>query len=162
MTHLLRDRHVFYVTATGNFNIFNTLTLKQIFWKSETFLKKLELHFLVARTKIDKATFPYKTALSEANVITNRIESTQRTYHKVRYFASNYFIFWKFCVRRRASCKELIWWPTTQMSIFMLFVSAGVLFEGGFCLWLLSLIHKRPIFSSYMMLCVIWCHLCNL
>ena len=34
----------------------------------QTFFKKLEYRFLVKSTKIDSATFPYKIALSEANV----------------------------------------------------------------------------------------------
>ena len=42
----------------GILNLFNTLTLKQIFWKTQTFLKELEYHFLVE--SID--------ALSEGNV----------------------------------------------------------------------------------------------
>ena len=37
----------------------------------KSFLKKLEYHFLVERTKIEKSSFPYKTAMSEANVKTN-------------------------------------------------------------------------------------------
>ena len=44
-------------------------------------------------TKIENASFPYKTAMSEANVKTNRIASTKWTYHKERSFDSNYFIF---------------------------------------------------------------------
>ena len=36
----------------------------------ETFLKKLECRFLVESIKIENVTFPYKTALSEANVKT--------------------------------------------------------------------------------------------
>ena len=89
--------------------VFNTLTLKQIFWKTEIFLKKLEHHFLVESTKIKNASFPYKTAISEANVKTNRMVSSKWTYHKGRSFASNYFIFWKFCFSLRTSYKELIW-----------------------------------------------------
>ena len=46
--------------------IFNTLTLKQIFWKTKTFFKKLQ---------IENASFSYKTAVSEANVKTNRMVS---------------------------------------------------------------------------------------
>ena len=38
----------------------------------ETFFKKLE-YFLVESTKIENSKFPYKTALTEANVKTNRI-----------------------------------------------------------------------------------------
>ena len=55
----------------------NTLTLKQIFRKTKTFFKKLEYQFLVESVKIENATFPYKNALSEANVKTNRMESTE-------------------------------------------------------------------------------------
>ena len=74
-------------------NVFNTLILKQIFWKTKTFLKKLEYHFLVETTKIESTSFPFKTALSEANVKTNRMESTKWTYHEEWSFASDYFIF---------------------------------------------------------------------
>ena len=54
-------------------NVCNTLTLKQIFWKTNFFSQKLEYSFLVESTKIENASFPYKTAMSEANVKTNRI-----------------------------------------------------------------------------------------
>ena len=60
-----------------------------------TFFKKLEYRFLVESTKIENALFPCKTALSEANVKTNRMLSTKWNYHKERSFASNYFIFLK-------------------------------------------------------------------
>ena len=70
-------------------NDFNTLTLKYIFWKTQTLFKKLEYNFLVESTKIGNITFPYKTALSEANVKTNRMGSANWTYHKEQSFASN-------------------------------------------------------------------------
>ena len=78
-----------------NLNDFNTLTLKQIFWKTQTLFKKLEHRFLVGSTKNENATFPYKTALSEDNGKTNRMGSTKWIYYKERSFASNYFIFSK-------------------------------------------------------------------
>ena len=65
-------------------NVFNTLTLRLIFWKMKTFLKKLEPRFLFESTKIENASFPYKTAISEANVKTNRMVSTKWTYQKER------------------------------------------------------------------------------
>ena len=52
------------------FNYFNTLTLKQVFWKTKTFFQKLEYHFLVESTNIANASFSNKTAKSEANVKT--------------------------------------------------------------------------------------------
>ena len=76
-------------------NVFDTLTLKQIFWKTKTFFKTLEYHFLVESTKIENALFPYKTVTSEVNDKTNRMVSTKLTYHKERSFASNYSIFLK-------------------------------------------------------------------
>ena len=59
----------------------------------KTFFKKLENRFLIETTKIENASFPFKTALSEANVKTNRMVTTKWTYHKEWSFASNYFIF---------------------------------------------------------------------
>ena len=76
-------------------SVFNTLTLKEIFWKTKTFLKKLEYHFLVESTKIESASSPYKTSILEANLKTNRMVTTKWTYHEERSFASNYFIFLK-------------------------------------------------------------------
>ena len=89
-------------------NVFNTLTLKQNFWKRKTFFKKLEYYFLVESTEIENVSFRYKNAISEANVKTNRVVSTKWTYHKERSFASNFFIFWTFCFSLRTSYKELI------------------------------------------------------
>ena len=77
--------------TTGNLNDFNTLTLKLIFRKTQTLFKKLGYCFLVESTKIDNITFPYKTALSEPNVKTNRMGCTKLTYHKEQSFASNHF-----------------------------------------------------------------------
>ena len=71
------------------------MTLKQIFWKTKTFFKKLEYYFLVESIKIENALFPYKTAISEANVKTNKMVTTKWTHQNERSFASNYFIFLK-------------------------------------------------------------------
>ena len=58
-------------------NAFNILTFKQIFWNTKTFLKELEYRFLVESTNIENASFPYKTATSEANVKTNKMVTTK-------------------------------------------------------------------------------------
>ena len=55
----------------------------------------MESSFLVESTKIENASFPYKTAMSEANVKTNRRVSTKWTNHKEKSFTSNYFLFLK-------------------------------------------------------------------
>ena len=53
-------------------DVLNTLTLKQVFWKTKIFFKKLEYRFLLEITAIKNATFPYNTALSKDNL--NRTE----------------------------------------------------------------------------------------
>ena len=72
----------FYLTISGNF-------------ETKTFFKKLEYSFLIESTEIESASFPYTTAISEANVKTNTMVSTKCTYHKERSFARKPFIFLK-------------------------------------------------------------------
>ena len=50
-------------------NIFNTLTLKQVFWKSKTIFKKLKQRFLVESTKIENATFSQNAAVKKVNFL---------------------------------------------------------------------------------------------
>ena len=69
-----------------------------VFLENENFFKELEYRFLVERTEIEKASLPYKTAISEANVKTNRMVTAVWAYHRERTFTSDYFIFFlKFC-----------------------------------------------------------------
>ena len=58
-------------------NVFNTLTFETGFLENENFFKQLEYSFLVVSTKIKNVPFPFKTAMSEANVKTNRMVSTK-------------------------------------------------------------------------------------
>ena len=52
-----------------------------------------ETDFLENEDLSEKASCPYKTAISEANVKTNRMVTTKWIYQKERSFASNYFVF---------------------------------------------------------------------
>ena len=54
--------------------------------------------------KIENASVPYKTAISEVNFKTNRMVCTKWAYHKEWSFASNYFIFLKVLIQ----CKSLL------------------------------------------------------
>ena len=76
----------FYVSITGSFqyfntfqyfNVFNTLTLKKFFKKIKNFFNELEYPFLVQSSKIEKASFPYKTVTSVADVKTSRMLNTK-------------------------------------------------------------------------------------
>ena len=81
----------FYVTISGNFERFQYLTLKQIFWKAKTFFKKLVYCFLVESTKIGNASFPYKTVMSKANFKIKRMMSTKWTFFFYLGFLSRTF-----------------------------------------------------------------------
>ena len=75
----------FYVTISESFKRFQYFNFETNFLENK--------NFLVETTKIESTSFPFKTALSEANVKTNRIATTKWTYHKEWSFASSYFIF---------------------------------------------------------------------
>ena len=120
-------------------NVFNSLTLKQVFWKTKAFLEKLGYRFLDESTKIKNPSFRYKTALSEANVKTNRTVNTKSTYHKERSFTSDYFIFLKILFQFKNLLQRVDLIVTaTQMPIFVLFVIARVLFDGASTVWVLN------------------------
>ena len=103
--------------------------------------KKLEYRLLAERTKIDNITFPYKTALSEANAKTNRMGSTKLTYHKEWSFASNFFPFSKILFQFRNlvyrvdlmyqppkcpySCVGVLLWCFIPVSILKIYMNAA-------------------------------------
>ena len=72
------------MTISGNFERFQYFNFE-----------KLKYRFLDEKTKIEKVSFPYETAIPEANVKTNGMVSAKWTYHKERSFDSNYFTFLK-------------------------------------------------------------------
>ena len=133
-------------------NFFNGLTLKQLFCKTKTFFKKLGYCFSFESTKFENASFPCKTGISEGNVNTNKMVTTKWTYRKERSFASNYFIIIIIIIFFLEILFQQSWFlvPTTKMTIFVLFVSAGVLFDGAFSSWV-SLIA-----SVYFSICFIY------
>ena len=46
-------------------NVYNALTLKQVFWKTKTFFQKLRQCFLLESNTTKTAKFSFKTDLSE-------------------------------------------------------------------------------------------------
>ena len=88
-------------------NVFNTLTLKQIFWKTKTLFKKLEYRFLVETLRLKMHHFEWWL-----NRIITRMMTTKWTYRKERSCTSSFStasFFRKFCFSLRTSCKESIW-----------------------------------------------------
>ena len=85
----------FFFGLSENFKRFQYFNFETDFLENENHFQKLEYRFLVESTKIENASFPYKTAISEANAKTNKMVATKCTYHKERSFASNNLIFLK-------------------------------------------------------------------
>ena len=86
-------------------NAFNTLTLKQIFWKLKNFFQKLEYRFLFEALRLKRHHFHTKY-----DVKTNKMVSTKWTYQKEQSFARNCFIFLKILFQfKNLFYKELIW-----------------------------------------------------
>ena len=57
------------------------------------FIFTFHVIIIIEKEKIENASFPYKVAISEANVKANKMVTIKWTYQKERSFASNYFIF---------------------------------------------------------------------
>ena len=107
---------------------------KKILKNENLFFKKLENSFVVESTTIERATYPYKTALSEANVKTNRMGSTKWTYHKEHSFASIFFIFVKILFQYKNLLQRVDLKYQLPKRPFILFESTADLVEGAFSL----------------------------
>ena len=83
------------MTITKNLEHIQYFSFERDFVENANLFQKTGVRFLVESTKNENITFPYKTTLSEANVKTNRMDSSKWAYHKEWSFASNYFIFSK-------------------------------------------------------------------
>ena len=80
------------MTIAENFKRFQYFDFETDFLANENLFQKTEVPFLVESTNIENASFPYKTAISETNVKTNKIVTKKWPYQKERSFASNYYI----------------------------------------------------------------------
>ena len=70
------------MAITGEFQHFEYFNFETSFVKKENLFEKLEHRFLFESTTIERTSFPYKTALSKANVKTNRMRSREWTSQK--------------------------------------------------------------------------------
>ena len=122
----LRDRHIF---------VWQPLRYLNIFWKTKTLFKNLERLFMVESAKIEKITFQYKTALWIADVKANRLGSTNWSISKNRTLPVTALFFRNYVSVYEPLVKSWFDVSTTQMTILIVFVSAGVLFERIYSLW---------------------------
>ena len=102
----------------------------------------MEYWFLVERTKIDNASFPSKTSISEANVKTNGMASAKWIYPKEWSFARNYLIFPKILL-------QFIQFILLQFRVNLMYQRPNrVLFDGAFSLWASLNIYKVEVLST--------------
>ena len=94
------------MTVFGNFEQFQYFNFEINFLKKPNFLKNWSTVFWLKVLWLT-TTLPYKTALSKANVKTNRIGSIKLTKNGV--LPVNTFLFWKVCFSLGTSYIELIW-----------------------------------------------------
>ena len=80
------------MTISKDFEHFQYFNIETDFLENENFLEKLDPCFLVERIKTEKASFSYKTTISEANVKINRMVTTKWDYRRELSFANNFFI----------------------------------------------------------------------
>ena len=92
----------FYEIISRNFERFQYFNFKTDFLENENLFKKLEYRFSVESTKIEIASFLYKTTLSEANSMVN----TKWTYH----IELSTLFYRKFYFSIRTFYKELSWY----------------------------------------------------
>ena len=116
-------------------NVFNTLTLKQIFWKTKTFFKKLEYLFLVKSSEIENALSPFKLPYQRPMLRQIKWWLQNGRIKKKGVLPVTTLFFKRFCFSIRTSYKELTCCANDPNPIFLLFVSAGVSFDGAFSLW---------------------------
>ena len=81
------------MTISESLKRFQYFNFETNFLENENIFLKTGVPFLVETTKIENTSFPFKTALSEANVKTNRMATTKWAYHKEWSFASENFFF---------------------------------------------------------------------
>ena len=143
-------------------NVFNTLTLKQIFWKTKTFFKKLEYRFLAETTKIENISFPFKTALSVANVKTNRMATTKWTLLKEWSFAiwcTNYPNVHICTFRKRWSLILGCFFPVSilkkLLGLYFYLVQSFWKFRTYFLAWITKKSRSKTIQTFYSFYCML-------
>ena len=121
----------FYMIIIGDFEHYNALTLKQMFWKAITFFWKSEVSFF-------SLAFPRKLHCQKQmlrQIEIYKIRITKWTYHRQHCFATNYFVENLISISKPTGNS---WFnePSIQMSKFLFFLSIWALLVGLFSLWL--------------------------
>ena len=133
------------MTISESFKSFQSLTLKQIFWKRKTFFEKLEYYFLVETTKTENISFPWKLLCHKPmfRQMEWRIQNGPITKSGVL----PTLFFWKICSSFRTSWKELIWCTNDSNVHIRIFPKRWSLILG--CFFPVSILKIRWFSSLY-------------
>ena len=99
----LKDRHVFMRQPAGILNVFNTLTLKKIFWKTKTFFKQLKYYFLIETTKIENTYFHSKLICEKLMLREIEWQLQNGPFTKCGVLPVTTVFFWEICSSFRTS-----------------------------------------------------------
>ena len=132
-------------------NIFDTLTLKQLFWKTKTFFNNWSIIFWLKALRLE--THFFHTKLPYQKPMLRQIEWWVQNgpVTKEQSFTSNYFIFLKnlFQLKKEPLIKS--WFDVLMTRTpYSYFVSAGVLFGGAFSLWVSFIVSSSHILNSFL------------
>ena len=123
-------------------NIFNTVNLKQIIWKTKMFFKMLEYPFLVESTKIENASVPYKKPMLRQIAWWVKVGSITKN----RVLPITTLIFWKYYFSLGTFYKKLIWCAKDPNAEIRTFCKCCTFVLG--CFFLLSILKSAIIVNS--------------
>ena len=124
------------MTISENFKRFQLFSFQKDLLENKSLFKNTGVLFFSWKHKDWKRIISIQNCHIRSHLFkTNKILATKWTYHKERSFATNYFIFLKILFQFKNLLYRVFFVPTTQMPIFILFVSAWVSSNGAFFLW---------------------------
>ena len=119
---------------TRNFERFRYFNWNKFSEKRKHFPKKLSTVFQLKLQRLKTQHCHIKLPRQMSRQLEEEVQSV--SINKDEVLPVTILFFWKFCFSLRTSHEELTWRTNyLKMSIFILFVGAGVLFKGAFFLW---------------------------
>ena len=119
---------------TRNFERFRYFNWNKFSEKRKHFPKKLSTVFQLKLQRLKTQHCHIKLPRQMSRQLEEEVQSV--SINKDDVLPVTILFFWKFCFSLRTSHEELTWRTNyLKMSIFILFVGAGVLFKGAFFLW---------------------------
>ena len=123
-----------WLAASNLFDMFTQSIMFYTFHYQHRCLKNV-IHQIDSKNAWLLLSASFTTRFGLVLVLTNRMVTTKWVYHREQSFTSNYFIFLKVLFYFKNLMNNWFNVPSAQTPILLLFLSAGVLFDGAFSLW---------------------------